>query len=388
MQSLQEATGQETAARHAKFLSNVSRHLISLDLDPMLEAVAHSALPLLGEVCAIDRVSGPSSVRLLEVRNGSDARIEAPEDLAAIVRGEIRVEGGRSRLTVPIVVAGDRFGTFTFIAKSGLVHGPGELTLAQELADRLALAIQNIRRHTQLGEALADREKLMSVAAHELRGPVCSLRLCVQALRRMERKAPSKGGRLLEIMDREEKRLGRLIDELFDLARLRSGQLHLDLEPVDLCDVVREVTARMAVEANKVGSTLDVQVEGQLVGQWDRTRLDQVVTNLVTNAIKFGQQRPILVSVGTDADGTSALLAVTDHGLGIDPEVQQRIFEPFKRAVGALRYEGLGLGLYIVRNIVGQLGGMVHVKSAPGCGATFTVELPLDTQRYERATGT
>jgi len=78
---------------------------------------------------------------------------------------------------------------------------------------------------------------------------------------------------------------------------------------------------------------------------------------------------------------------VTDHGLGIDPDIQQRIFEPFKRAVVGRRYEGLGLGLYIVRNIVGQLGGSVSVKSAPGLGATFTVELPLDTEGLARATG-
>ena len=388
MQSLQEATGQETAARHAKFLSSVSRHLISLELDPMLEAVAHAALPLLGDVCAIDRVSGPSAVRLLEVRNGSDAWIEPAEELASVARGEIRVDGGRSRLSAPIIVRGERFGAFSFVAKNGLVHGPAELALALELAERLALAIQNVRTHAQLGEALADRERLVSVAAHELRGPVCSLRLCVQALRRMEKKAPSKGGRLLEIMDREERRLARLIDELFDLARLRSGQLHLALEPVDLCDVVHEVAARMAGEADKVGSSLEVHATGPLVGYWDRSRLDQVVTNLVTNAIKFGQERPVLISVGTNPDGSCAQLSVTDHGVGIEPEIQQRIFEPFKRAVVASRYEGLGLGLYIVRNIVGQLGGLVRVKSAPGRGATFTVELPLAAEPYEQATGT
>jgi signal transduction histidine kinase len=387
MQSLQEATGQETAARHAKFLSNVSRHLMSLELDPMLEAVAHAALPLLGDVCAIDRIVDGTASRLLEVRNGGETWIEPPQDLAAVTRGEVRVEGNRSRLSVPIVVSGERFGAFSFAAKSGLVHGPAELSLAQELADRLGLAIRNIRAHLQLGEALADREKLISIAAHELRGPVCSLRLCVQALRRMERAVPSKGGRLLEIMEREEKRLARLIDELLDLARLRTGQFQLDLEPVDLCDVVREVAARVAIDANRTGSTLEIKCDSSLVGYWDRTRLDQVVTNLVTNAIKFGQKRPILVTVGTDADGTCALLSVADQGPGIAPEAQQRIFEPFKRAAVAVRHDGLGLGLYIVRNIVAQLGGIVRVTSSPGHGATFTVELPLDSERFERATG-
>jgi signal transduction histidine kinase len=387
MQSLQEVTGQDAATRHETFLSSVSRHLMSLDLDPMLEAVAHEALPLFGDLCVIDRSSGLSAVRLLEVRHGAEARVEPPEELAACTRGEIRVDAGRSRLTVPIVVGGERFGAITFVGEVG-VHGASELALAQELADRLALAIANIRTHVQLREALVDREKLISIAAHELRGPICSVRLCIQALKRMERSNASKGGRLLEIMDREERRLARLIDELLDLTRLRSGQFELDLEPVDLCDVVREVAARMTMDAGRAGSELDVRVGAPLIGRWDRSRLDQVVTNLLTNAIKFGQKRPISISAEVDPDGTSARLTVIDHGLGIEPEIQQRIFEPFKRAVVGRRYEGLGLGLYIVRNIVGQLGGTVSVKSAPGRGATFTVELPLDTEAFERATGT
>jgi signal transduction histidine kinase len=387
MQSVQEVTGQEAATKHERFLSSVSRHLISLDLDPMLEAVAHAALPLFGDLCVIDRSAGMAALRLLEVRNGAEARIDPPEALVAVARAEIRIEGERSRLTVPIVVGAERFGSLSFVGGVG-THGAPELALAQELAERLGLAIANIKTHTQLREAVADREKLISVAAHELRGPVCSVRLCIQALKRMERSSPSKGGRLLEIMDREERRLARLIDELLDLTRLRSGQFELDLEPVDMCDVVREVASRMTMDASRAGSELEVRADRPLVGRWDRSRLDQVVTNLLANAIKFGQRRPIAISVEADADGASARLVVTDHGLGIDPEIQQRIFEPFKRAVVGRRYEGLGLGLYIVRNIVGQLGGTVSVSSAPGCGSTFTVELPIEAETFERASAT
>jgi len=388
MQRVQEAMVTEVAAKHARFLSSVSRHMLSLELEPMLEAVAHASLPILGDVCVVDRVSGTSAMRVLEVRSSAEIVVEPPADLAAIGRAEMRADGVRSRLTVPLVAAGERFGAITFIAKSGLVHGPQELAVALELADRLTLAIQNVRAHTQLREGLADREKLISIAAHELRGPVCSVGLCVQALRRMNRNAPGRGGRLLEIMDREERRLARLIDELLDLTRLRSGQFHLDLEPVDLCGIVREVASRMTFDANRAGSTLDVRLEGPLIGRWDGSRLDQVITNLVANAIKFGQQRPIVISAIPSEDGTWARLVVTDHGMGIDPEIQQRIFEPFKRAVVGRRYEGLGLGLYIVRNIVAQLGGVVRVNSKLGCGATFTVDLPMVVEAYERATGT
>ena len=102
------------------------------------------------------------------------------------------------------------------------------------------------------------------------------------------------------------------------------------------------------------------------------------MTNLVGNAIKFGRNNPVTVRVSADPAHGCARLSVTDHGPGIEPAVQQQIFEPFKRAVTSKQYDGLGLGLYIVRSVVSQLGGVVRVTSAPGCGATFTVELPLN----------
>src|SRR4051812_34273027 len=263
MRSLQRASGADTAAKHARFLSSVSRHMLSLDLDPMLEAVAHAALPLLGDACAVDRFWGGPPTRLLEVRIRPDVRIGPTADFVSAQRAEIKTERGRSRMTVPIVVGGERFGVITFVARRGVAHGPAEMALTQELAERLALAIQNIRIHAQLRESVAERERLISVAAHELRGPICSLRLCIQALRRAEHKRsgerkPGSSTRLMDIIDREERRLARLIDDLLDMARVRSGQLVLDLEYVDLCGVLQDVTTRMSMEAERAGCTLQV----------------------------------------------------------------------------------------------------------------------------------
>jgi signal transduction histidine kinase len=378
MQRMQQAAGSESVAEHTRFLANVSRYLMSQDLDPMLEGISNASLPLLGDVCVIDRALDARSVRVLEVRKVPDTWIEPPEQLTSIVRGEIRVDGTRSRLTVPIGGPGERFGTLSFAAKNRLIHGPAELALAQELADRMALAINNIRTRFDLSEAVTEREKLISIAAHELRGPACSLRICVQALHRMESAVPPKSARLLKIIEREERRLARLIDDLLDLARIRSGQVQLDLEPVDLCDVVREVAARLNPEATTAQTLLDLDLPETLIGDWDRSRLDQIVTNLVGNAIKFGRNNPVTIRVSADPARGCARLSVTDHGPGIEPGVQQQIFEPFKRAVTSKHYDGLGLGLYIVRSVVSQLGGNVRVTSAPGCGATFTVELPLN----------
>jgi signal transduction histidine kinase len=377
---MQQVAGSDSVAEHTRFLANVSRYLMSQDLDPMLEGISNASLPLLGDVCAIDRAVDARSVRVLEVRKVADAWIEPPEQLTSIVRGEIRVDGNRSRLTVPIGGPGERFGTLSFAAKNRLIHGPAELALAQELADRMALAIHNIRTRFDLSEAVTEREKMISIAAHELRGPACSLRICVQALHRMESASavPAKSARLLKIIEREERRLARLIDDLLDLARIRSGQFQLDLEPVDLCDVVREVAARLNQDATPTQTRLDLELPETLVGDWDRSRVDQIVTNLVSNAIKFGRNNPVTIRVSADPAHGCARLSVTDHGPGIEPGVQQQIFEPFKRAVTSKQYDGLGLGLYIVRSVVSQLGGVVRVTSAPGCGATFTVELPLN----------
>jgi len=182
---------------------------------------------------------------------------------------------------------------------------------------------------------------------------------------------------MLDIMIKEERRVARLIGDLFDLGRISSGQLELDLTSFDLCELVREVSSQMEVEAAGAGSKLTVEVEGPVVGRWDRPRLNQVVTNLVANAVKYGQGRPVVIRAGVDSDRLSARLEVIDSGPGIAPELHGRIFEPFKRAVSAGQPDGLGLGLFIVRSIVEQLGGAVRVDSRPGAGATFVVDLPI-----------
>jgi signal transduction histidine kinase len=375
MHRVQAVVGQESNSANARFLASISRHLVSLEVEPMLEAVARAALPMFGDACAIDRVAGKSANRFLEIRTSPEPWIEPAKELAFARRAEIRRDGSRSRLTAPIVGNAGRYGAITFVARGGVRHSPADLALAQELADRLALSIANAEAHEKLRNDLAERERLLSIAAHELRNPICALRLCIEGLMRGKPALPTSSGQVLQRMSREEKRLTRLVDELLDVARIRSGHFRIDLESVDLCEVVRDVTTRLAVDIERSGSTVELQGDAAVIGHWDRSRLDQVVTNLLGNAIKFGEGRPILVKVVGDPERGRARLWVTDHGMGIEPEIQQTIFEPFKRAVGAVRYDGLGLGLYIVRSIVNQLGGEIRVLSAPGCGSTFTVEL-------------
>jgi signal transduction histidine kinase len=182
---------------------------------------------------------------------------------------------------------------------------------------------------------------------------------------------------MLEIMSRGERKIARLIDDLLDLGRIRAGQLELELSSFDLCDLIRDVGTMMEAQVRDTGSSLTVQLDEPIVGYWDRARLDQVVSNLLANAVKYGQGRPVVVRAGADHERSIAWLAVTDQGMGIEPDLHDGIFEPFKRATSIGNREGLGLGLFIVRGIVQQMGGAVRVDSRPGSGATFLVELPL-----------
>jgi signal transduction histidine kinase len=162
---------------------------------------------------------------------------------------------------------------------------------------------------------------------------------------------------------------------MLDVARLRGGQLRFENAAVDLAEVTREVIHRLASDLARSGSTLSTRGPTRLVGCWDRERIEQIVCNLLSNAIRFGLGRPIEIELAADA--AVATLTVRDHGIGIATDAQQRIFEPFERAVRPRHYGGLGLGLYVVRVIIDQMGGSIGVDSKLDQGATFVVHLPL-----------
>jgi signal transduction histidine kinase len=163
---------------------------------------------------------------------------------------------------------------------------------------------------------------------------------------------------------------------MLDLSRAQTGRLVLTREPVDLTSLVRDVVGRLGELAERAGCKLHVQTASHLWGQWDRLRIEQVATNLLTNALKYGAGKP--VRVVADVDGCSARLSVSDQGIGISEADQQRVFEAFERATGLHQAQSLGLGLYLVREIVRAHGGRVDLHSRPGSGTTFVVELPIE----------
>jgi signal transduction histidine kinase len=226
-------------------------------------------------------------------------------------------------------------------------------------------------------EALQARDRQLSVATHELRTPISSILLNLQML---ERAARERGPldtatveKMLAIPVRQLRRLASMVGLLLDAAQVEAERLVLEPEPLDLCELVHEAVARLQELARASGCSLELGHCDPLPGLWDRLRLEQVITNLLTNAIKYGGGQ---VQVGTRR-GNDAAIVVRDHGPGIAPEDQQRIFQPFERLTAGRHEEGAGLGLYIVREIVRAHGGRIEVDSVLGQGATFTVLLPI-----------
>jgi signal transduction histidine kinase len=254
-----------------------------------------------------------------------------------------------------------------------------ERKLMSNMVAQSAQALERSRLYTRAQQAVAQRDEFLSVAAHELRTPLSAMKLQIQSLqRKLARPALSEEERpqlaaKADAVARQVQRLEALVTDLLDLSRITAGKLALRLEEVDLVELVREVRDRLADEVDRVGSSLTVHATGPLWGLWDRARLDQVLSNLLSNALKYGNGKPIVVTAR--AEGSQVLLAVHDQGIGISLEDQARIFERFERAVPGRNYSGFGVGLWICKQIVDALGGTIRVQSTPGQGSTFEVVL-------------
>jgi signal transduction histidine kinase len=262
-------------------------------------------------------------------------------------------------------------------------RGGDEITL---LADALNLMLSEIdRRQQQAQQAVRVRDEFLSVASHELKTPLTSLKLQVQGLIEMpppvaDADEAKRLAKSLLLTERQVRRLERLIANLLDVSRIAVGRFVLQREEVDLAAIVRDVATQLSADLARANIPLELELPPEAKGNWDPLRLEQVVVNLLSNAIKYGDGKPIEVSLRTGGDVVE--LRIRDHGIGIDPAHQARIFERFERAV-SLDYGGLGLGLYIARQIVTAHGGSIAVESSPGQGSTFVVDIPRRPPRRQ-----
>lgn len=227
--------------------------------------------------------------------------------------------------------------------------------------------------HARLEQAKQSRDTMLSVVSHELRAPLNALALQVQLLARKEELEPSTNKRLEGITNRI-RRIIRLLNNLLDASRIESGRLDIELEEIDLAQLMTDLVHAAENEIRSSGCAVELRAPEPVVGTWDALRLHQVFTNVLSNALKYGAGKPVEITVA--ATDSEARVDVRDHGIGISPEDQRRIFEPFERGGRERDYAGFGLGLWIVKQIVEAMGGRIGVASKPGEGATFTVHLP------------
>jgi signal transduction histidine kinase len=242
--------------------------------------------------------------------------------------------------------------------------------------ERLALAAAE--------QAIASRDRFISIASHELKTPLTSIKGTAQLLLRSHnsgRLDTDRLGRQLGTIDTQTERLQDLIDDLLDISRIQSGRMELRPEPTDLSGIVSDLISTFPDERRQ---RVSLDAPEPVHGSWDPMRLEQVAQNLLDNALKYSAPETT-VEVSVRTDGTDALLTVTDHGIGIPTDELPTLFEPFSRAANAGQRDetGLGLGLYITRQIIEHHGGTISVESVEGEGSTFTVRLPGEGMGHE-----
>lgn len=283
----------------------------------------------------------------------------------------------RRELQLPLIVRGQDLGRLV-LTRSQVAppFGAEERKVAAELARRCADALETMRLFRERGEAIAARDEFLSIAGHELRTPITTLKLVSQTLTELlvlPEAGDSPVARKLHMLDRQISRIIQLVETLLDVGRISTGHFELEVEDVELAQLARDVTSAMSEDLQKAGCELELITE-PVSGTWDRLRVEQVLTNLLTNAIKFGAGKPIEVRV--ERRGELARISVRDRGLGVPADAQVRIFERFERAVSIREYGGLGLGLYLSSQIAGAHHGRITVHSEQGSGSTFVLELP------------
>ncbi len=255
-------------------------------------------------------------------------------------------------------------------------------TLVAAAVLAFVLALRFVRDLDDAERVLAAHRRLIASTARALKRPLETLEEELSALRPRVPSDPSLA-RAVAGQDAALARLDEVCWELEEATTLSAGIEQLALERVDLARLAREVSLRVG-RKHGAALPLDVDAPGQVTGEWDRARLEEVVSHLVSNAVKFGHGRRVRVRVRMQG-GLVARLTVEDHGAGIAPDERARLFEPFARTGSS--GEGLGLGLFIVRRIVAAHGGTVRVESEPGLGSRFTVELPRGSSSPRPAAG-
>jgi signal transduction histidine kinase len=419
-----EIVERERAERALRFLAQASSMLAeSIDYEERLSYVAQLAVPLIADWCVIDVVEESGQLRRVAVAAVDPAkdalaheirqrypfdpespygvpnvlRMRRPE-LCAEVSDELRIAAARdpqhlemlrtlgltSFISVPLKARGRILGALTIaMSESDRRYEPADLPLAEDLAHRIAAAIDNAQLYRAAQDSIRMRDIFLSVAAHELRTPLTSLLGYTQLVERRAGHASTISDRdrqALRVVADQATRLSKMVASLLDISRLQLGQLSIEPLPLDLgalaarlVEETRPLLREHSIEY--IGSHTPALISG------DELRLEQALQNLIQNAIKYSPDGGA-ITVRVACDAARASVVVTDAGIGIPPEALSQLFQRFYRApnVDPQHISGLGVGLYVVKEIVELHGGTVEVSSEVGAGSTFTLSIPLLAQ--------
>ena len=358
----------ELRARMAAIVDSSDDAIISKTLDGVITSWNRGAEDIFGYT-ANEAVGQNISLIIPADRIGEERDV-----LTRLRRGEKiehfeterRAKDGR-RLSISLTVSPVRNADGQIVGASKVAR---DITDRKQAEEVLRLSKQ------QAEEAVNARDEFLSIAAHELRNPLNALQLQLVGLQRAAQDRQDflpkawVCERIGQATD-DVRRLVRLMHNLLDVSRITAGRIDLEPEDLDFRPIVHSVVGRFVAQVKDGAITVDAS---PVSGRWDRQRLDQIVTNLLSNAVKYGQGRPIDISLAHDAEHVH--LSITDRGIGIDAEQQERLFKRFERGVSHRHYRGFGLGLWITREIVEAMGGRISVESSPGSGSTFAVVLP------------
>lgn len=235
------------------------------------------------------------------------------------------------------------------------------------------------KRISELEESIRMRDEFISVASHELRTPVTKILLNLQFVKRTTDAMSDKLFKALDVCETSTKELISIMDNLVDVSRLRLGQLEIRRTKTNITGIVLNVLTKFKDQIRLSGNHVSFVHDGDIIGYWDQTRLDQLFTNLLSNAVKYAEGKPIKLELKVNEE--SVTFTISDEGPGIPYNKQPTIFERFERAADSRKISGLGLGLYVSRQIVEAHKGQITLESRPGKGAKFTVILPVKQEK-------
>jgi PAS domain S-box-containing protein len=417
-----DITARKREIEAAHFLAEASKLLAALqDVPSTLQKVARLAVPRFADWCAVDVLELDGSLRRLAVAHVDPAKVklahelhrryppdpEAPhgawnvlrtgrpemasEITEAMVRDTVPDEerrrlilelGLKSYMGVPLRVRGKTFGVLTFVtAESGRRYGPADLVVAEDLADRAGIAVENARLYAELREADRLKDEFLAMLAHELRNPLAPIRNSLHIMRQPGA-GPDLVGQARDMAERQVQHMARLLDDLLDVARISRGRIELRWEVVDVAPLVhRTVEAvRPLIEERRHELTVSLPA-GPIQVQGDPARLEQILTNLLNNSAKYTDPGGHIWLTVQHEDG-EMVLRVRDSGIGIAPEVLPKVFDLFVQAERRLDRSqgGVGIGLTLVKKLVELHGGTVRALSAGiGQGSEFVARLPAFT---------